>query len=74
MLVHVGDINVVQHDFSRIGQPASADCVKQRTFSGAIGANDGNKISVLQGNAQIPDRSMLIYGIFLKGFGNMIYY
>lgn len=62
----------VEQDLSAVRQKVSADRSEQRGFSGAVRADDGDKISVRHAERQIVQSAFLIDRSGIESFGNTL--
>ena len=67
MLRYKGDVLAIQSDIALIHEKSATDGIERRGFSGAIGADDGDKISILHRKAQVIQRHLLIDRSLVEG-------
>ena len=71
VLGHTGDIRSVDDDAPAVHRPDAGDRVEQGGLSGAVAADDGHEIPVVQAKADIVQGDALVDGLCIEGFGNV---
>ena len=74
MLRQGGEIDPVQKDLPRIRQPCAADGVLHGALSGAVAADDGDEVPVVEGEGQIVEGDLLIHGTGIEDLGHMAHF
>ena len=67
-----GDVLAVQVNISAVGEKAAADGVEQSGFARAVGADDGDEVTGVQVQAQVPQGYLFVDGAGVEGFGDVV--
>ena len=69
-----GEVDPVQKDLPRIRQPCAADGVLHGALPGAVAADDGDEVPVVEGEGQIVEGDLLIHGTGIEDLGHMAHF
>ncbi len=71
VLGQLGDVDSINFNAAFVHQPGAGNGIEQGGFSGAVAADDGHKIAVVQREAHIPQGTFFIDGAGIERFGNV---
>ena len=72
VLRQAGDINAVNDDLAAVHRPDTGHCVQRGGFAGAVAADHGDEVALIQMEGDAPERTFFVDRARVKGFVNVL--